>query len=112
MAENNILDNQKWNDQKGCNAAVPNLSFEKALMELEKITKMLESGNVALDDAVTLYERACSLQTLCQEKLQTAQMKVEQIMRHDSGEERQGQKTKETRDVGAVYATTIELEDE
>ena len=63
--------------------------FEDALRELEGITAKLESGNVKLDEAVSLYERACYLQNLCKKRLQDAQMKVEHILKKE--EQRRGE---------------------
>ena len=55
------------------------LSFEDALAQLEKIVQELESGRIKLDDAVASYENATALKKLCEEKLKTAQLKIEKI---------------------------------
>ncbi len=55
------------------------LSFEDALAQLEKIVQELESGRIKLDDAVASYEKATALKKLCEEKLKTAQLKIEKI---------------------------------
>lgn len=55
------------------------LSFEEALAQLEKIVQELESGRIKLDDAVASYEKAVSLKKLCEEKLKSAQLKIEKI---------------------------------
>lgn len=55
------------------------LSFEDALVQLEKIVQELESGRIKLDDAVAAYEKATALKKLCEEKLKTAQLKIEKI---------------------------------
>lgn len=55
------------------------LSFEEALAQLEKIVQELESGRIKLDDAVTAYEKAVALKKICEEKLQSAQLKIEKI---------------------------------
>ncbi len=55
------------------------LSFEEALAQLEKIVQELESGRIKLDDAVASYEKAVALKKLCEEKLHSAQLKIEKI---------------------------------
>ncbi len=62
---------------------VEKMSFEVAIAELEKITTLLEKGDVELDHAVKYYERACVLQDYCQRKLNEAQMKVEKLLHKD-----------------------------
>ena len=55
------------------------LSFEEALNQLELIVKELESGRTKLDDAVNAYEKAMKLKQLCENKLKSAQLKIEKI---------------------------------
>ena len=55
------------------------LSFEDALIELEKLVKQLEDGKAKLDDAITAYERGAMLKRHCETKLREAQAKIEQI---------------------------------
>jgi exodeoxyribonuclease VII small subunit len=55
------------------------VTFEEAEKELAQIVERLESGNVALDDAVALWERGEELYRLCREQLDTAQGKVEEL---------------------------------
>lgn len=62
---------------------IEGVSFEAALAELERITNLLERGDVKLDDAVKYYERACVLHKHCKEKLDNAQMKVEKLLHKD-----------------------------
>jgi exodeoxyribonuclease VII small subunit len=56
------------------------LSFEEALAELEDIVQKLESGGVALEDSITLYERGAALKAHCEAKLKSAQEKIEKIV--------------------------------
>ena len=65
---------------------IENLSFEEALGELENIVRELESGRVKLDDAVSAYEKAVKLKTLCMEKLKDATLKIEKIEIAKDGE--------------------------
>lgn len=55
------------------------LSFEEALNELEQIVEQLESGDLALEESLTLFERGQSLARYCNEQLETATLRVEQL---------------------------------
>lgn len=56
------------------------LSFEAALAELEKIISQLESGDVALEESISLYERGAALKQHCAEKLKSAREKIEKVV--------------------------------
>lgn len=56
-----------------------NMSFEKALGELEKISGQLQSEDVSLDDAIALFEEGIKLSKVCAEKLETAKQKIEKL---------------------------------
>jgi len=55
------------------------MSFEQALKELEQVVHRLESGDVALDESIRLYERGDRLRRRCSERLDEAQTRVEAI---------------------------------
>lgn len=55
------------------------LSFEDALRELERIVGQLETGDVPLDQAITLYEKGDLLRRQCQARLDAAQARIEQV---------------------------------
>jgi exodeoxyribonuclease VII small subunit len=57
------------------------VTFEEAEKELQQIVERLELGNVALEDAVALWERGEALYGLCRERLDAAQGKVEELAR-------------------------------
>lgn len=61
------------------------LSFEDALKELERIVGQLETGDVPLDQAITLYERGDALRRQCQARLDAAQARIEQVRADASG---------------------------
>ena len=65
---------------------VTNLSFEEALIELEKIVGDLETGKTGLEESITSYERGISLKKHCEKKLKEAQEKIEKISIDDNGE--------------------------
>lgn len=56
------------------------LSFEDALRALEDVVRKLESGEVPLDDSITLYERGEALRRHCQARLDAAQARIEKIV--------------------------------
>lgn len=62
-------------------AAAPptELSFEAAMAELETIVRRLESGDVNLEESVTLYERGQALRQHCEARLKAAELRVEQV---------------------------------
>ena len=62
------------------------LSFEEALQKLEILVRELESGRIKLDDAVSAYEQAVALKKLCEDKLKSAQLKIEKLEVSANGE--------------------------
>lgn len=62
------------------------LNFEDALMQLENIVRELEAGRIKLDDAVEAYEKAVKLKQFCENKLKSAQIKIEKIEINKDGE--------------------------
>ncbi len=62
-----------------------NLSFEKALAELEEIVRKLESGEAELEQSIALYERGAALKAHCEAKLKSAQEKIEKIVVGEGG---------------------------
>lgn len=58
---------------------VAQLSFEAALKRLEEIVRKLESGEAALDEAITLYGEGDRLRQRCEARLAAAQARIEQI---------------------------------
>jgi len=65
------------------NSKVPD--FEQALAELETLVGRLEGGDLPLDEALKLFERGVALTRQCQSSLQSAQQKVEILLKR-SGE--------------------------
>ena len=59
------------------------LSFEDNLKKLEEIVKDLESGNIQLDDAIDKFNEAVKIAKVCDEKLKTAEEKVNKILNKD-----------------------------
>lgn len=61
------------------------MSFEDALRALEDIVRKLESGEVPLDETITLYERGEALRKHCQARLDAAQARIEKIVAGPDG---------------------------
>lgn len=61
------------------NDGIEQMSFEKALQELEAIVEKLESGKAGLEDSIRLYERGERLKARCEALLRQAEAKVEKI---------------------------------
>jgi len=59
------------------------MSFEAAMAELEEVVRKLESGSVALEETIALYERGAALKAHCDAKLRAAEEKVELIRARD-----------------------------
>lgn len=65
---------------------ISSLTFEAALEELGRIVRQLEEGQVALDAAITLYERATLLKAHCDARLRDAEARIERIRLSANGE--------------------------
>ncbi|MBZ0291802.1 MAG: exodeoxyribonuclease VII small subunit [Anaerolineae bacterium] len=60
------------------------IPFETAYAELETIIMQLESGELPLEESVTLFERGRKLAAYCQTLLDKAELRVNQI--NDAGD--------------------------
>jgi len=56
------------------------LTFEAAFQELEETVQRLEGGELTLDEAIALFERGQTLVRLCDEKLEQAELRVNQLL--------------------------------
>jgi exodeoxyribonuclease VII small subunit len=54
-------------------------SFEEALVELEDIVTQLEAGDLSLEESLALFERGQRLAVLCNQVLDKAELRLEQI---------------------------------
>jgi exodeoxyribonuclease VII small subunit len=52
------------------------VTFEKALAELEKIVTRMESGDLSLEQALATHKRGVELARFCQKQLEAAQQQV------------------------------------
>lgn len=60
-------------------------SFEKALTELEEIVKVLEAGNINLEEALQKFEEGIKLSRYCNQKLNDAERKINLLLKDEGG---------------------------
>ena len=60
-------------------ADIREMTFERALKELESIVGRLERGDVELEESINIYERGEALKAHCDRLLKSAEDKVEKI---------------------------------
>jgi exodeoxyribonuclease VII small subunit len=65
---------------------VKKMTFEEAMAALEDVVRQLESGDVALEKSIALYERGAELKAHCETKLREAEEKVAKITLNEAGE--------------------------
>jgi exodeoxyribonuclease VII small subunit len=56
--------------------SIDNLTFEQALLELDRVVQELEEGNIGLEEALARYERGVQLLRRCYGMLQQAEKRV------------------------------------
>ena len=62
------------------------LTFEAAMVRLEEIVRLLESGNAQLDASLALFEEGVGLVKFCNSKLDHAEQKVKMLVVGENGE--------------------------
>lgn len=62
------------------------VSFEKALDNLEKIVAAMEEGDLSLDKSLEQYEKGINLIRMCHKKLDESEKKIELIHKKANGE--------------------------
>jgi len=67
------------------NATIATLSFDEALVQLQRAVADLESGGQTLEASIALYERGVALQARCERLLAEAELKVQQLMAQAGG---------------------------
>jgi exodeoxyribonuclease VII small subunit len=55
------------------------IHFEQSLVELENLVKQLEKGDLSLEDSLKQFEKGIGLARHCQEVLNKAVQKIEQL---------------------------------
>jgi exodeoxyribonuclease VII small subunit len=74
------------------NEPIDTLSFDHALVELQRTVAELEAGGQPLEAAIALYERGVALQARCERLIGDAELRVQQLVARAGG-------ALETRDV-------------
>jgi exodeoxyribonuclease VII small subunit len=61
------------------------MTFEQALEELQDVVAGLESGELALEDSLRLFERGQALADRCSQLLEQAELRLRQLVPDDKG---------------------------
>jgi exodeoxyribonuclease VII small subunit len=59
----------------------PAETFEASLVELEKVVRELEGGDLTLERSLQLFERGMGLSETCRKQLEEAETRVEILIR-------------------------------
>jgi exodeoxyribonuclease VII small subunit len=70
----------------GAGAGTRERPFEELQKELEEIVARLERGDVPVDEAIALFRRGEELHKACVERLEAAQLRIEELSLADRGE--------------------------
>jgi len=63
----------------------PGPNFEGAMDRLEEIVEQMESGKMLLEELIVRYEEGMKLVKVCQERLASAEQRIEIITRNNAG---------------------------
>jgi len=61
------------------------LKFEDCLARLEQIVSRLESGNLPLEESLTIFEEGVGLARTCARYLEEAEKRIEVLVKDDAG---------------------------
>ena len=56
-------------------------NFESALKRLEQISDVLENEDTSLEESIKLFEEGIALKELCEERLKSAKIKIDKIVK-------------------------------
>lgn len=62
-----------------------NKTFETSLLDLEKIVRELEQGDLSLEESLKLFEDGVKLSRECQERLNQAERRIEILLKDEEG---------------------------
>jgi len=74
------------NEENNLEKQTAELSFEVAFARLEEILEKMNSGSVSLDESLKLYEEADKLINICSKRLNSAEKKIETLIKNRKGE--------------------------
>jgi len=63
------------------------ISFEQAIKRLEEIVRELESGEIEIEKALSLFEEGTKLTRICAKKLAKIEKKIEILRKGKDGED-------------------------
>ncbi len=58
-------------------------NFESALKRLEEISDLLENEDTPLEDSIKIFEEGIELKEFCEEKLKSAKLKIDKIVKRN-----------------------------
>lgn len=64
----------------------PELTFEKALKQLEEIVHELESDEYTLDESLAKFEEGIKLSKFCSEKLEQSEKRISILLKDQDGD--------------------------
>ena len=70
---------------KAAEKAPVEVNFETAMDRLEEIVDQMESGKMMLEELIVRYEEGMKLVKVCQERLASAEQRIEIITRNHAG---------------------------
>lgn len=62
-----------------------NMSYEKALAALEQVVSRLESGDITLDESMSLFQKGMALSKICADKLASIEKQITQLIEKQDG---------------------------
>jgi exodeoxyribonuclease VII small subunit len=60
-------------------------TFEESLKKLETIVAQLERGDLPLEESINMFEEGVRLSALCKQELESAESKVEILLKQRDG---------------------------
>ena len=61
------------------------IQFEEAFKRLDEIVTKLESGDLSLEESMTLFEEGITLTETCKTRLEAAEQKIQLLLKDSEG---------------------------
>lgn len=65
--------------------SLEDMSYEKALAALEQVVSRLESGDITLDESMSLFQKGMALSKICSDKLASIEKQITQLIGKQDG---------------------------
>lgn len=62
------------------------IQFEEAFKRLEEIVSKLESGDLSLEESMTLFKEGITLTETCRSRLEAAEQKIQLLLKDSEGD--------------------------